>query len=52
MVLPDTEWEYVQELDLLDEDLKLIADECRAEETKKMVNAIDVRYRSLDTDQR
>lgn len=42
MHLPETDWEYIQELDLLDEDLKLIADECRAAETKKMVNAVDV----------
>ncbi|OCF39288.1 protein SEY1 [Kwoniella heveanensis CBS 569] len=36
-----TDWEYEHELALLDEDLKLIADRCRADETKKMVNAIE-----------
>lgn len=38
----DTDWEYEHELALLDDDLKLIADKCRADETKKMVNAIEV----------
>lgn len=38
----ETDWEYEHELALLDEDLKLIADKCRADETKKMVNAIEV----------
>ncbi|OXG29722.1 protein SEY1 [Cryptococcus neoformans] len=37
----DTDWEYEHELALLDDDLKLIADKCRADETKKMVNAIE-----------
>lgn len=34
-------WEYDQELALLDEDLKSIADKSRADETKKMVNGIE-----------
>lgn len=41
-MVEDTDWEYENELALLDEDLKLIADKCRADETKKMVNAIEV----------
>lgn len=40
--MEDTDWEYEHELALLDDDLKLIADKCRADETKKMVNAIEV----------
>ncbi|WWC69983.1 protein SEY1 [Kwoniella pini CBS 10737] len=36
-----TDWEYEHELALLDEDLKSIADRCRADETKKMVNTIE-----------
>ncbi|WWC89135.1 protein SEY1 [Kwoniella dendrophila CBS 6074] len=36
-----TDWEYEHELALLDEDLKVIADRCRADETKKMVNTIE-----------
>ncbi|KAL7421956.1 Dynamin-like GTPase that mediates homotypic ER fusion [Cryptotrichosporon argae] len=39
--LDDTDWEYEHELGLLDEDLKLIADKSRADETKKMINAIE-----------
>lgn len=42
VMVEETDWEYENELALLDEDLKLIADKCRADETKKMVNAIEV----------
>jgi hypothetical protein len=38
----DTDWEYEHELGLVDDDLMHIADKCRADETKKMVNAIEV----------
>ncbi|WVO15942.1 protein SEY1 [Cryptococcus depauperatus] len=41
LTIEGTEWEYAHEMTLLDEDLKLIADKCRADETKKMVNAIE-----------
>ncbi|KGB78728.1 protein SEY1 [Cryptococcus deuterogattii 99/473] len=41
VMVEETDWEYENELALLDEDLKLIADKCRADETKKMVNAIE-----------
>lgn len=41
--LKDTDWQYEDELELLRDDIKLIADQCRADETKKMVNAIEVR---------
>ncbi|WVO19367.1 protein SEY1 [Cryptococcus decagattii] len=41
IMVEETDWEYENELALLDEDLKLIADKCRADETKKMVNAIE-----------
>ncbi|ODN80608.1 protein SEY1 [Cryptococcus amylolentus CBS 6039] len=37
----ETDWEFEHELALLDEDLKIIADKCRADETKKMVNLIE-----------
>lgn len=37
-----TDWDYETELALLDEGLRQIADKCRADETKKMVNAIEV----------
>ncbi len=40
--MDEPDWEYEHELALLEEDLKLIADRLRADETKKMVNAIEV----------
>jgi hypothetical protein len=36
-----TDWDHQHELALLDDDLKHIADQSRADETKKMVNAIE-----------
>ncbi|GHJ84624.1 hypothetical protein NliqN6_1026 [Naganishia liquefaciens] len=39
--LKDTDWQFEDELKLLRDDIKLIADQCRADETKKMVNAIE-----------
>jgi hypothetical protein len=39
----ETDWEYEHEMELLEEDLRLIADRLRADETKKMVNAVEVR---------
>lgn len=36
-----TDWEYQHELDLLHDDLKTIADRCRADETKKLVNSVE-----------
>ena len=42
--LKDTDWQFEDELKLLRDDIKLIADQCRADETKKMVNAIEVCY--------
>jgi hypothetical protein len=41
--IDETDWEYEHETKLVDEDLKLIADRLRADETKKMVNAVEVR---------
>lgn len=38
----DTDWEYAHELGLVEDDLRLIADRLRADETKKMVNAVEV----------
>jgi hypothetical protein len=40
--IDETDWEYEHETKLVDEDLKLIADRLRADETKKMVNAVEV----------
>ncbi|ORY32882.1 RHD3/Sey1 [Naematelia encephala] len=41
VLVEDADWEYEHELGLLEEDLRLIADKMRADETKKMVNAIE-----------
>ena len=41
--LDDTDWEWEDELELLREDVRSVSDQCRADETKKMVNAIEVR---------
>ncbi len=41
--LEDTDWVWEDELELLREEIKLVADQCRADETKKMVNQIEVR---------
>lgn len=43
--IDETDWEYGNELELLEEGLRLIADKCRADETKKMVNTIEVGLR-------
>lgn len=37
-----TEWSWVEELELLKEEAALIGDQCRKDETKKMVNLIEV----------
>lgn len=42
MNVEEADWEYEHELALLEEDLKLIADRLRADETKKLVNATEV----------
>lgn len=41
--LKDTDWQYDDEFELLKEDISLIADQCRSDETKKMVNVIEAR---------
>lgn len=40
--LEDTDWVWEEELELLREEIRSIADQCRADETKKMVNLIEV----------
>ena len=37
-----TDWSYEEELGLLREEARVIADQCRKDETKKMVNVIEV----------
>lgn len=46
--MEETDWEFEHEQALVDEDLKLIADKLRADETKKMVNAVEVRHECSD----
>lgn len=41
LILKDTDWQYDDELSLLKDDLQLIADQLRADETRKMVNSIE-----------
>lgn len=38
-----TDWSYAEELQLLREEARIVADQCRKDETKKMVNVIEVR---------
>jgi hypothetical protein len=42
MAVDGTDWEHEHELALLEEDLALIGDQRRSDETKKMVNSIEV----------
>ncbi|KZT10800.1 root hair defective 3 GTP-binding protein [Laetiporus sulphureus 93-53] len=36
-----TDWNYEEELELLRNEIRIVADQCRKDETKKMVNAIE-----------
>lgn len=42
LLLEDTDWSYEEEFGLLSEEVKSVADQCRKDETKKMVNLIEV----------
>lgn len=37
-----TDWVWEDELDVLREEIKSVADQCRKDETKKMINQIEV----------
>lgn len=41
-LVEDTDWSYDEEYGLLKEEMKSVADQCRKDETKKMVNLIEV----------
>lgn len=41
-LVEETDWSYEEDLSLLTEEVKLVADQCRKDETKKMVNVIEV----------
>ncbi|OSD06948.1 root hair defective 3 GTP-binding protein [Trametes coccinea BRFM310] len=40
-----TDWSYEEELELLREEARAVADQCRKDETKKMVNVIERNFR-------
>ena len=48
--LKGTDWQYDDEFALLKEDLNLIASQCRSDETRKMVNTIEVSAGKIDYD--
>lgn len=41
-LVEDADWTYEDEFDLLREEVRSVADQCRRDETKKMVNVIEV----------
>jgi hypothetical protein len=44
-LLPDTDWSYEEELESLRQEFGVVADQLRADETKKMINNIEVGVR-------
>ena len=48
-LLEGTDWRWEDELDLLKDEVRQVADQCRKDETKKMINSIEVR-RLVSTD--
>jgi len=49
-LLEDTDWVWEDELQLLNEEVRAVADQCRADETKKMVNAIERNFKRQISD--
>lgn len=45
--LEDSEWIWEDELEMLRDEIKSVSDQCRVDETKKMVNQIEVRNKCL-----
>jgi hypothetical protein len=43
-LLPETDWSYEEELTSLQQEFGTVADQLRADETKKMINSIEVRH--------
>lgn len=41
-LVEETDWTYEDEYALLKDEMKSVADQCRKDETKKMINAIEV----------
>jgi hypothetical protein len=48
-LLEETDWSWEDELELLRDEVRQVADQCRKDETKKMINSIEVR-RSISAD--
>ncbi|KAF5375608.1 hypothetical protein D9757_008542 [Collybiopsis confluens] len=44
------EWNWEEELELLKEEVKIVADQCRKDETKKMVNLIERNFKKQISD--
>ncbi|KAH9948961.1 protein SEY1 [Amylocystis lapponica] len=44
-LLEDTEWSYEEELSFLRDEVRSVADQCRKDETKKMVNLIERNFK-------
>ncbi|RDX47836.1 protein SEY1 [Lentinus brumalis] len=44
-VVEGTDWSYEEELGLLREEARIVADQCRKDETKKMVNVIERNFK-------
>jgi hypothetical protein len=42
-LVEDTDWSWEEEMELLQEEVGIVADQCRKDETKKMLNQIEVR---------
>jgi len=47
VTIEGTNWDYTSELALLDEGMEMTTEVFRGEETKKMINAIDVSSRRI-----
>ena len=45
-LIEGTDWTFEDELHHLNHEVQSVADQCRKDETKKMVNAIEVRFMS------
>jgi len=41
VTVPDTDWAWEEELEVLKEEIGVVADQCRKDETKKMLNQIE-----------
>ncbi|THH22141.1 hypothetical protein EUX98_g8236 [Antrodiella citrinella] len=44
-LVEDTDWSYEEDASLLSEEVQLVADQCRKDETKKMVNVIERNFK-------